>query len=49
MASDVLGVTVKVGEQMEIGSLSVFPLIAVAGRVRLPDVPGIRGRSDRGE
>jgi hypothetical protein len=31
MASDVLGVAVKVGERMEIGSLSVFPLFAVAG------------------
>jgi hypothetical protein len=31
MASDVLGVIVKVGERMEIGSLSVFPLFAVAG------------------
>ena len=31
MATDVLGVTVKVGEQREIGSLSVVPLLAVAG------------------
>ena len=31
MATDVLGVTVKVGEQREIGSLSVFPLLAAAG------------------